>query len=476
MSNGKIIVGNIQDFEFFLEKYELLKNKNDNYVLISSNKSIFISHLENRKVLKLSSTVSLAAYIKENSKNFNTDIFCITALNKTDELYNLVHGLIEDMYKVSKNFNFFYHCNDISEILNTRLLDKCTDIIILKDLTEQDEIIIRNTTLFNNKNIIYLNRYRHKNIIKSELIKLFSNTIIQKKANVKKIQKKDIVPALDIIDSNKEDILVSEDRRVPPIIKAKYKYMSKEEFLKQAATEEGINFNGKLVMNIDSLDKELYNALSYNNDHRFQIIFYTFEDQPNNLNFLIPEGIETYKDSDTICKIKDEEVLFEENINRPEFLRLDENNLMFITHPGRMGDEDGTTFIMKDNDWFKEYRVEYWTKDPNPSWYISSDDVEYKFSKYMQTLSNIDHSQITKENNFTYIDDNNDYAYIYMGFGNSLCVNKSIYDEFKLYLDKIIIEDRINCKKEGKKDDFKPGDIFRLWKKAVNLMLLARKS
>lgn len=40
-----------------------------------------------------------------------------------------------------------------------------------------------------------------------------------------------------------------------------------------------------------------------------------------------------------------------------EFLKLDENDFMLVTNPGRIGDEDGSYFIMKDNDKFVAYRI-----------------------------------------------------------------------------------------------------------------------
>ena len=39
-------------------------------------------------------------------------------------------------------------------------------------------------------------------------------------------------------------------------------------------------------------------------------------------------------------------------INKPNFLKLNEADVMFITNPGRMGDEDGSTFIIKNKDFF----------------------------------------------------------------------------------------------------------------------------
>jgi len=35
-------------------------------------------------------------------------------------------------------------------------------------------------------------------------------------------------------------------------------------------------------------------------------------------------------------------------ISKFKLIKIDEDDLMFITNPGRMGDEDGMTFIIKD--------------------------------------------------------------------------------------------------------------------------------
>lgn len=39
-------------------------------------------------------------------------------------------------------------------------------------------------------------------------------------------------------------------------------------------------------------------------------------------------------------------------ISKSDFLEIDEGNLMFITNPGRMCDEDGSTFIIKNGNDF----------------------------------------------------------------------------------------------------------------------------
>lgn len=45
-------------------------------------------------------------------------------------------------------------------------------------------------------------------------------------------------------------------------------------------------------------------------------------------------------------------------ISKEEFLKLNEDDIMFITNPGRMGDEDGSTFIVKQENKFIMYRVD----------------------------------------------------------------------------------------------------------------------
>ena len=98
-------------------------------------------------------------------------------------------------------------------------------------------------------------------------------------------------------------------------------------------------------------------------------------------------------------------------ISKSDFLKLDEKDLMFITNPGRMGDEDGSTFIIRNDNEFIVYRVKY----------------------------------------------------IYMGFGNGLSVDNSIYDEYKYYLDKEINNEE--------NTSLQYANIFNAWDKAfINMV------
>ena len=47
-------------------------------------------------------------------------------------------------------------------------------------------------------------------------------------------------------------------------------------------------------------------------------------------------------------------------ISKADFLRINEDTVMFITNPGRMGDEDGSTFIIRVDNKFKAYRIDGW--------------------------------------------------------------------------------------------------------------------
>ena len=55
-----------------------------------------------------------------------------------------------------------------------------------------------------------------------------------------------------------------------------------------------------------------------------------------------------------------ESILEPKKISREEFFKLSEDDLMFITNPGRMGDEDGTTFIVKKDNNYICYRIDGW--------------------------------------------------------------------------------------------------------------------
>ena len=147
-------------------------------------------------------------------------------------------------------------------------------------------------------------------------------------------------------------------------------------------------------------------------------------------------------------------------ISKDEFLKINEDDLMFITNPGRMGDEDGSTFIIKQDNEFKIYRLSEWmyrSKDFNEVGHISLDDALKQFPKWQEAWKN--------SSNENY---NGKYKYLYMGFGNGLSVDNSIYDEFKPYLDEKVEEYLIDKKD---KESLKYAAVFNVWEEAFFNMI-----
>ena len=81
-------------------------------------------------------------------------------------------------------------------------------------------------------------------------------------------------------------------------------------------------------------------------------------------------------------------------ITREEFLELNEDDIMFITNPGRMGDEDGIYFVIKENNNLTFYRVDGWMYGIGKE--ISLQDAFNKFPHWYYTW---DHN---RENNYNY--------------------------------------------------------------------------
>lgn len=113
-----------------------------------------------------------------------------------------------------------------------------------------------------------------------------------------------------------------------------------------------------------------------------------------------------------------------------EFLKLDENNLMLVTNPGRMGDEDGSYFIMKDEDKFVAYRISGWMYGKEEHDSVSFDMMCSHFPKWKEAW-----------NNHAKEDYDGKYKYVYMGFGNGLCVDKMNYEEFNKFLELVVSQD-----------------------------------
>jgi hypothetical protein len=151
---------------------------------------------------------------------------------------------------------------------------------------------------------------------------------------------------------------------------------------------------------------------------------------------------------------------FETNkITKEEFLNLKEDDLMFITNPGRMGDEDGSTFIIKKGNEFIIYRVDGWMypsehRDEN---YISLNDMSKQFPIWFDTWKHFNDKDYKSK-----------YKYVYMGFGNGLSIDDSLYDEYISYLNKLVEED---LKDKEDKESLRYSAIYSLWGKAFINMI-----
>ena len=150
-------------------------------------------------------------------------------------------------------------------------------------------------------------------------------------------------------------------------------------------------------------------------------------------------------------------------ILKEDFLKLNENDVMFITNPGRMGDEDGITFVIKKDKELIVYRLDGWmypTKDRNEL--ISLNDAKEQFTKWFESWRNW--------NNENY---QGKYKHIYMGFDNGLNIDNSIYDNFKPFLDKRI-EKYLEKYSEEEKENYKYAAVMNVWSKVLTDMVNER--
>ena len=149
-------------------------------------------------------------------------------------------------------------------------------------------------------------------------------------------------------------------------------------------------------------------------------------------------------------------------ISKSNFLKINEDNVMFITNPGRMGDEDGSTFIVKDNDYLIIYRVDGWiypTRNDKNENIITLSEFANQFPKWYDAWKN------SKDKNYS-----DKYQYLYMGFGNGLCVDKTIYNEFEPYLNDLVTECLNN-----ENDGVISFAIYKVWKNAFINMVNSKK-
>ncbi len=156
-------------------------------------------------------------------------------------------------------------------------------------------------------------------------------------------------------------------------------------------------------------------------------------------------------------------ILKTKRISKKDFYNLDEDNLMFITNPGRMGDEDGSTFVIKTGDSYIPYRIDdmssSYKQENDSDNYISIDDMYNVFPKWKESWHN--YSKDAKNDG--------KYVYIYMGFGNGLCVDKRVYEEYYEYLMEEIKNTGASLDENGQYD---PGLYYSLWDQALIKMIL----
>ena len=145
-------------------------------------------------------------------------------------------------------------------------------------------------------------------------------------------------------------------------------------------------------------------------------------------------------------------------IKKKDFLKLKEEDVMFITNPGRMGDEDGSTFVVKKEKELYVYRVDGWMypdKKEKEEDKISLKDMVEKFPKWYERWEN------WNNNNYK-----GKYNYIYMGFGNGLSIDNTIYDEYKPYLDEEV-EKYFNKNNDKENEDMQYAAVYNVWDRAL---------
>ena len=181
----------------------------------------------------------------------------------------------------------------------------------------------------------------------------------------------------------------------------------------------------------------------------------------NNCERSYLEDLKTYIEESNNW-IDENEVVEQKSLNynkitKKAFLKLNERDIMFITNPGRMGDEDGTTFIVKNGNEFIIYRINGWmypNKDEEEKYKISLSDTTKHFPKWLEAWEHGEEKKYKGK-----------YKYLYMGFGNGLCVDNTIYSEFEPYLNKLVNE-YLEDSKEEEKESLKYAAIYNVWEEA----------
>ena len=137
----------------------------------------------------------------------------------------------------------------------------------------------------------------------------------------------------------------------------------------------------------------------------------------------------------------------EKKLSEEELNNLCEDDLLFITYPGRMGDVYGCSFVIKKKEQITFYRIE--------NLQDFKGNIFTQFPKWNEALKNYSEKKKSKK-----------YEMIYMGFGNLLGVDKSIWDTFKP-----LAEEKMKNIRENYSDDLKFGAAcYTYWREIVNNM------
>lgn len=102
-------------------------------------------------------------------------------------------------------------------------------------------------------------------------------------------------------------------------------------------------------------------------------------------------------------------------ISLDELRKLKEEDVLFITSPGRMGDEAGSTFLVKSGDGFVAYRVDWAVENPK----ISREELDSVFPLWHHHGGSETYSV---------------YVMFFSGMGHKLFVKRDIYNDFMPFL------------------------------------------
>ena len=154
-------------------------------------------------------------------------------------------------------------------------------------------------------------------------------------------------------------------------------------------------------------------------------------------------------------------------ISKKEFLKIQEKDVLFITNPGRMGDEDGMTFVVKKKDNYFLYRVDGWLypkRDLKEKEQITIEDTLKQFPKWEEAWKHGNEKDYKGK-----------YKYLYMGFGNGLSIDNRVYNDFKPYLDEKVKE-YLDSYREEEKESLQYAAIFQVWREALREMINHEKA